>query len=58
MDPLYRPEGVEARWQKAWEEEGLYAAEPAADRPSFVIAILLLIVGLLTLALIVFRRVF
>jgi valyl-tRNA synthetase len=26
MDPLYRPEGVEARWQQAWEEEGLYAA--------------------------------
>ena len=33
MDPLYEPAGVEARWQQAWEDEGLYAAEPgsAAD---------------------------
>ncbi len=26
MDPLYRPEGVEERWQRIWEEEGLYRA--------------------------------
>jgi valyl-tRNA synthetase len=32
MDPLYRPEGVEARWQKTWEEEGLYAAGAGARR--------------------------
>ncbi|HXG77364.1 MAG TPA: valine--tRNA ligase [Gaiellaceae bacterium] len=26
MDPHYRPGEVEARWQQAWEEEGLYRA--------------------------------
>jgi valyl-tRNA synthetase len=26
MEPLYRPEGVEERWQQAWEAEGLYRA--------------------------------
>ncbi len=39
MDPLYKPEGVEARWQETWEGEGLYAAEPDAEGPTFVIAI-------------------
>ena len=39
MDPLYKPEGVEARWQQTWEDEGHYAAEPDSDRPSFVIAV-------------------
>ncbi|MBM2823876.1 MAG: valS, partial [Thermoleophilia bacterium] len=39
MDPLYKPDGVEARWQQTWEAEGHYAAEPDSDRPSFVIAI-------------------
>jgi valyl-tRNA synthetase len=38
MEPLYRPEGVEERWQRTWEEEGLYAAEPDSSRESFVIA--------------------
>jgi valyl-tRNA synthetase len=38
MEPLYRPEGVEERWQRTWEEEGLYAAEPDPSRESFVIA--------------------
>src|ERR1700746_1278127 len=38
MDPLYRPEGVESRWQRAWEEEGHYAAEASDPRPSFAIA--------------------
>jgi valyl-tRNA synthetase len=38
MDTLYRPEGVEERWQKTWEEEGLYNAEPDSERESFVIA--------------------
>jgi valyl-tRNA synthetase len=32
MDPLYRPEGVEARWQQAWEEDSLYAAGAGARR--------------------------
>ncbi len=38
MDPLYRPEGVETRWQETWEQEGLYRAEPDDPRPSFAIA--------------------
>jgi valyl-tRNA synthetase len=32
MDPLYKPEGVEARWQEAWEADGLYAAGAGARR--------------------------
>jgi valyl-tRNA synthetase len=39
MEPLYRPEGVEERWQRAWEDEGLYNAEPDAPGESFVIAL-------------------
>ncbi len=39
MEPLYRPDGVEARWQRTWEEEGLYAAAPDPSRPSYVIAV-------------------
>jgi valyl-tRNA synthetase len=38
MEPLYRPEGVEERWQRTWEEEGLYAADPDPSRETFVIA--------------------
>jgi valyl-tRNA synthetase len=38
MDPLYKPQGVEARWQQTWEEEGLYAADPDPERESFAIA--------------------
>jgi valyl-tRNA synthetase len=38
MDPLYRPQGVEQRWQQTWEEEGLYAAEPDPTRESWVYA--------------------
>jgi valyl-tRNA synthetase len=36
MEPLYRPEEVEERWQRAWEEEGLYAAEADDERPTYV----------------------
>jgi valyl-tRNA synthetase len=36
MEPLYKPAGVEERWQKAWEEEGLYNADPDLSRPTFV----------------------
>jgi valyl-tRNA synthetase len=36
MDPLYKPQGVEERWQRAWEEEGLYNADPDPRRPTFV----------------------
>jgi valyl-tRNA synthetase len=38
MDPLYTPEGVEARWQETWEAEGLYAAEADDPRPTYVVA--------------------
>ncbi|HEV8603625.1 MAG TPA: valine--tRNA ligase [Gaiellaceae bacterium] len=37
MDPLYKPEGVEERWQRTWEEEGLYAAEADDPREPFVV---------------------
>jgi valyl-tRNA synthetase len=37
VEPLYSPEGVEERWQRTWEEEGLYAAEPDSGRDSFVV---------------------
>jgi valyl-tRNA synthetase len=39
MEPLYRPQGVEERWQRTWEEEGLYRADPASEAPSYVIAV-------------------
>ena len=38
MEPLYKPQGVEERWQRTWEEEGLYGAEPGSGRETFVIA--------------------
>ena len=37
MDPLYRPQGVEERWQQTWEEEGLYAADPETPGETFVV---------------------
>src|SRR6478736_8718954 len=36
MEPLYTPEGVEERWQRTWEEEGLYDTEPDPGRQSYV----------------------
>src|SRR5216684_9418017 len=30
MDPLYKPGGVEERWQRTWEDEGLYRAGAGA----------------------------
>ncbi|HEY5059667.1 MAG TPA: valine--tRNA ligase [Gaiellaceae bacterium] len=39
MEPLYKPQGVEARWQRTWEEEGLFHADPESERPSYVIAV-------------------
>src|SRR5437867_3123182 len=38
LDSLYKPAGVEERWQQTWEDEGLYNAEADASRPSFVVA--------------------
>jgi valyl-tRNA synthetase len=40
MDPRYEPEAVEARWQQAWEADGLYAAGAGARRDeTFVICV-------------------
>jgi valyl-tRNA synthetase len=36
MEPLYEPQGVEERWQRTWEEEGLYEADAEDDRPTYV----------------------
>ncbi len=38
MDSLYKPQGVEERWQGIWESEGLYNAEADDPRPKFAIA--------------------
>jgi valyl-tRNA synthetase len=38
MQPLYEPAGVEERWQRTWEEEGHYNADPDPSRTSFTIA--------------------
>jgi valyl-tRNA synthetase len=39
LEPLYRPQGVEERWQRTWEEERLYHAEADDPRPTYVIAV-------------------
>ncbi|HKT44519.1 MAG TPA: valine--tRNA ligase [Gaiellaceae bacterium] len=39
MDPLYRPVGVEERWQRIWEEERLFHADPEAPGDAYVIAV-------------------
>jgi valyl-tRNA synthetase len=36
MEHRYNPQGVEERWQRAWEDEGLYRAEADDDRPTYV----------------------
>src|ERR671936_281048 len=37
MEPLYEPQGVEERWQRTWEDEGLYAANPDSPGAPFVV---------------------
>src|SRR5215467_11183069 len=39
MDPLYKPQGVEQRWQQTWEEEGLYGADVEAPGETYSIAV-------------------
>ncbi len=40
MESLYKPGGVESRWQGVWEAEGLYAAGAGASRDeSYVICV-------------------
>jgi valyl-tRNA synthetase len=36
MEPRYDPHGVEERWQRTWEAEGLYDADPDPSRTPFV----------------------
>jgi valyl-tRNA synthetase len=38
MDPRYEPNDIEERWQRSWEDEGLYNAEPGSGRDTFVVA--------------------
>jgi valyl-tRNA synthetase len=39
LEPLYKPHGVEERWQQVWEDERLYHAEPDDPGPTYVIAV-------------------
>jgi valyl-tRNA synthetase len=39
MESLYKPQGVEERWQRMWEDEGLYNAEAVDPRPTYVICL-------------------
>jgi valyl-tRNA synthetase len=39
MKPLYKPHGVEERWERTWEEEGHFHADPASEKPPYTIAI-------------------
>ena len=40
MEPLYKPDGVEERWQRTWEDEGLYRAGAGKRRDeTFVICV-------------------
>jgi valyl-tRNA synthetase len=39
MEPLYKPHGVEERWERTWEEEGHFHADPASEKPPYTIAI-------------------
>ncbi len=39
LEPLYRPQGVEERWQQTWEQERLYHADADDPRPTYVIAV-------------------
>jgi valyl-tRNA synthetase len=36
MEPRYDPHGVEERWQRTWEEEGLYNADPDPAKTPYV----------------------
>src|SRR5919202_8898 len=37
MEPLYQPKTVEQRWQRTWEDEGLYEAHPESGAEAYVI---------------------
>ncbi|MBN2551004.1 MAG: leucine--tRNA ligase [Anaerolineales bacterium] len=33
--PSYRPQVIEPKWQRTWEEQGLYLARESGDKPKF-----------------------
>ena len=37
MDPNYNPQDIEAKWQKRWAEEKLFATEAAPGRPKYYV---------------------
>src|SRR5215472_18310446 len=37
MDPEYKPQQIEAKWQERWEEARLFEADPAPDRPKYYV---------------------
>jgi valyl-tRNA synthetase len=39
LEPLYKPQGVEERWQQTWEQERLYHADPDDPGATYVIAV-------------------
>src|SRR3954453_23146598 len=39
LEPLYKPQGVEERWQQTWEQERLYPGDPDGPGPTYVIAV-------------------
>src|SRR5690242_20315259 len=39
LAPLYVPHGVEERWQRIWEDERLYHADPEQPGETYVIAV-------------------
>lgn len=39
METRYEPAAFEQRWQRTWEEEGLFAADPDPSRASYVVAV-------------------
>src|SRR5947208_3860532 len=39
LEPLYKPQGVEERWQLTWEQERLYHADPDDPTQTYVIAV-------------------
>jgi len=37
MEDSYRPEEIETKWQRRWEETGAFRAETLSDRPKFYV---------------------
>jgi len=33
--PLYNPQAIESKWQRLWEEDGLYRARETSDNPKY-----------------------